>query len=214
MVCVGWLFSIGYLTLGDIVAIVCLGNVAIRIDYLTHDVVSRGKSGDVDPLAIQVPAVEIATVHRNSLRASSAAIPRRIRSNADAVFQTEAGLMSLGHCISVGVKDVVVYESLKRVVVLMTIVPNPIRRRRVRNEVVHSEIHGQAVESQQLADAVGSGSVGGAGQTFVVHCAVQVVHAEQVYERVEPQRILEVQQTWNQIGNSCICTRGKCAIIR
>lgn len=115
-----------YVALYFIIQVVAFGHISVNINILTDLVFTRLHISDVNPLTVEVSAIQISTVDRNPLLASGTPEFTASSSHAEAVLETEACLVSVGHLVALLVKDVVMDEGLKGVVVLVTGMPLPL----------------------------------------------------------------------------------------
>lgn len=87
-----------------VVAEVALCHFMIRINYNLEDVVSRFDVCDVDPLTVDVVAVQVPAAHSDALVPEVCTlVPFRNPFLTLRVLEAEAGLVSLGHFGAVGV---------------------------------------------------------------------------------------------------------------
>lgn len=109
-----------------IIGEVALGHLKIWVDDNLEDVISGFDVRYIDPLTVNVMAVQIPASHRDSLFTKVGAfIPLTDQLLALCVLQAEAGLVSFCHFSSICSQQIIVCENVHTVVMPMAFMPHP-----------------------------------------------------------------------------------------
>lgn len=138
-----------------VVAVVALDGIAMRVECLTHEVNTRFNSGDVNPLTVQVTSVHVSAVRWYPLSgvSSRASILTWVALNALCVLETKRGFVTLCNLFSgVRVYEVEVDKRLKGVVVVMTVMIDPLITAQVREEWTQSPVVCEAGKPQKCSE--------------------------------------------------------------
>ena len=134
-----------------IVPVVTLNHQSLGVHPVTHYVLSPWYSRDVDPLAVQVAAVQITAVDRYPLNAKVALEVTVVPTGTGTVLKAERSLVTLSDFhSSTGVQQVVLHKGLHGVVVVVAGVPDPVVSWQHGEEVVEAQVHREAVKPQQV----------------------------------------------------------------
>lgn len=186
--------------LHGVVGEVALGHFVIWINHNLQNVVSRFDVRDVDPLTVDVVAVQIPAAHSDALISKvGTLIPFRNTLLTICVLEAETGFVSFGHFGPVGVQKIIVGEDVHAVVVAVTGVPDPGVPSGLRFEVGPADVVDLGGEPEQTSVSVRPVGLGSRfGQTVLLGSAVEHVKRSVL----DVNRLLDQRSVQDQIRGS------------